>query len=683
MDKNKLEYILSKNARVMYFDRSKTLEELESIKEQLDLYHPGYKSFAQGIIYSVQSDLESSITYCNQALEHGYNRNDIFIIEEVSLFLGVIYRSLSNEDEALKCCLNALKYAQNPRVYNNIADIFITIEAYDEGEKYLNKAMDILTNREVEEEFDDLLRTIVKSNLAEVLVKKGDVEKGIIAVNESMVNAADRQDLFSEAYGYGILGLAHTKLKDFNKAIEYLNEAHRIYLSCDTFSQNRVFDYIEDIIRYKSKVYNAWGKYIQSNLELDKLGKFKKEDYLLKIDNFEKLELNDELNNIHRAFIQFLQDEDALDKKERFSHMKSRINVHESEKKATDYELRYNLTKSISEIGRLIFAADKLEDVLHILYDHIDQMMDFDSLLLATVEDDLISYNWGIEDDQDIKGFTVDKQNYNSFSAWVVRNKESIRINDFITPEELKRYKRDSATNFIGTVTDSMLLAPIMYNDDIYGLINIQSKSKYAYSDNELEIVRMLSSFIAVAMKNWNSANELKVANEKLQTIYKTDALTGISNRHLLSETVEQIFENRESDKMLSVVMIDIDHFKEYNDTYGHLEGDKCIMAIVEVLKTHLDNGVNHLFRYGGDEFVALMPHEPTADVVKILDNVRAEIEGLSINHEGSEVSDYVTCSFGFTTVSPNDYEYKKSFYLADEALYVAKAKGKNKIAKK
>jgi diguanylate cyclase (GGDEF)-like protein len=172
--------------------------------------------------------------------------------------------------------------------------------------------------------------------------------------------------------------------------------------------------------------------------------------------------------------------------------------------------------------------------------------------------------------------------------------------------------------------------------------------------------------------------------NEKLEQLSKTDALTGISNRHVLSEIVEDIFRaDSTENKKISVVMIDIDHFKEYNDTYGHIDGDRCIVKIVDALREKLDQESNRLFRYGGDEFVALVPFIESNAVQEMLESIRGEIEGLMIENKRSKVSDYVTCSFGYTTFTKGQGEYQRAFYLADEALYMAKANGKNCVAYK
>ena len=245
----------------------------------------------------------------------------------------------------------------------------------------------------------------------------------------------------------------------------------------------------------------------------------------------------------------------------------------------------------------------------------------------------------------------------------------------------MKKYKEEADTFVHGDAMDSMIICPIIYKNKVYGVINIQSSESYTYSESNLEVVKMLASFVAIAMKNWLDTKALKMANEKLKCLSNTDELTGISNRHLLSEKVDDLFKEKTDDNnMISVVMIDIDHFKEYNDTYGHNEGDRCIIRIVEVLKMYLDINENLLFRYGGDEFVAIIPYFSVEDVRLVLDKTKKSIEALKIENKQSKISEFVTCSFGYTTVQRGQVEYQKSFYLADEALYIAKANGKNRI---
>ncbi len=160
-----------------------------------------------------------------------------------------------------------------------------------------------------------------------------------------------------------------------------------------------------------------------------------------------------------------------------------------------------------------------------------------------------------------------------------------------------------------------------------------------------------------------------------------TDQLTGVANRR----RYEQYSETKWSEAIrlhvpLSICMFDIDHFKMYNDTFGHPAGDKVIAAVAQTASSHLKRNTDFLARYGGEEFVALSLGEPAEQMFQHLMKIRQAIEGLHIPHNPS-VSEWVTVSVGGVTVIPEkgqDY----GFYLkiADAMLYDAKKNGRNQV---
>ncbi len=160
-----------------------------------------------------------------------------------------------------------------------------------------------------------------------------------------------------------------------------------------------------------------------------------------------------------------------------------------------------------------------------------------------------------------------------------------------------------------------------------------------------------------------------------------TDQLTGVANRR----RYEQYSETKWSEAIrlhvpLSICMFDIDHFKMYNDTFGHPAGDKVIAAVAQTASSHLKRSTDFLARYGGEEFVALSLGEPAEQMFQHLMKIRQAIEGLHIPHNPS-VSEWVTVSVGGVTVIPEkgqDY----GFYLkiADAMLYDAKKNGRNQV---
>ncbi|MET0009208.1 MAG: sensor domain-containing diguanylate cyclase [Candidatus Thiodiazotropha sp. 6PLUC4] len=177
------------------------------------------------------------------------------------------------------------------------------------------------------------------------------------------------------------------------------------------------------------------------------------------------------------------------------------------------------------------------------------------------------------------------------------------------------------------------------------------------------------------------SDRALQEANKKLQELARIDGLTGIANRRSFDELLENSwYDHTRSGEELSLIMVDIDYFKYYNDSYGHQAGDECIKQVTRALSESLFRRNDRLARYGGEEFVLVLTNTNSHGAMLVAERLRKAVETLQIKHEHSNVSDWVTISIGVATIMPS-YEMKSQSLLrqADEALYQAKAEGRNR----
>lgn len=177
--------------------------------------------------------------------------------------------------------------------------------------------------------------------------------------------------------------------------------------------------------------------------------------------------------------------------------------------------------------------------------------------------------------------------------------------------------------------------------------------------------------------------DRLAEMNRELERLSTTDSLTGLANRRSFNEFLsrEWLREQRER-QPFSVIMIDIDHFKNYNDHYGHLEGDICLQKVAWALQSALCRPGDLLARYGGEEFVAILPHTDLQGAVELADNLHQRISELELEHDDSPVSSFVTVSAGIACVIPNQsISPSQVVAMADKALYVAKESGRNQSA--
>lgn len=176
---------------------------------------------------------------------------------------------------------------------------------------------------------------------------------------------------------------------------------------------------------------------------------------------------------------------------------------------------------------------------------------------------------------------------------------------------------------------------------------------------------------------------KLNEANRELSRLSSVDGLTGIPNRRVFDDTLVREWRRAERRSVpLSLLLLDIDHFKEYNDCYGHQVGDDCLRAVAGSLDRALRRSSDLAARYGGEEFGIVLPETDAEGARNVAENVLELVRGLAIAHARSQTAPRVTISIGVATAIPergDDSGWKKLLGNADAALYQAKNKGRNR----
>ena len=175
---------------------------------------------------------------------------------------------------------------------------------------------------------------------------------------------------------------------------------------------------------------------------------------------------------------------------------------------------------------------------------------------------------------------------------------------------------------------------------------------------------------------------ELEEKNEKLEVLSSLDGLTGLFNRRYFDENLRKEWKQaiRACDS-LSLLIIDIDHFKKYNDYYGHLEGDDCLRQVALALYEALLRPTDIVARYGGEEFAAILPNTDVEGAEMVGRRMMESVAELNIPHQASPVADLITVSIGITTMMPTIEQAANSLLdHADKALYEAKETGRNTL---
>jgi diguanylate cyclase (GGDEF)-like protein len=209
-------------------------------------------------------------------------------------------------------------------------------------------------------------------------------------------------------------------------------------------------------------------------------------------------------------------------------------------------------------------------------------------------------------------------------------------------------------------------------------LTEVRSEGKRFF----IGIIRDITERKAKGIEVEKAREELALANKELEKLVHTDGLTSIANRRYFDEVLKNEFQRALRQKYhISLLMFDVDHFKKYNDHYGHSDGDKCLIKIALATDGQFRRAGELVARYGGEEFVVILPNTDADTAKKDAENLLGKIRSLRINHEASPTSEYVSISIGVSTMIPSrDTTLKHLLLSADEALYKAKENGRDQV---
>ena len=219
------------------------------------------------------------------------------------------------------------------------------------------------------------------------------------------------------------------------------------------------------------------------------------------------------------------------------------------------------------------------------------------------------------------------------------------------------------------------------------GFLFFSSQTPHIYTEDHARLLERISGQLSLAIEKsrlYDSLLEttrlLEDANEQLERAASTDGLTNVANRRVFDERLELEWRRcRRNHQPLSLLMIDIDHFKRFNDLYGHVAGDECLRTVAITLSSTLSRAADLVARYGGEEFGAVLPDTTEERATHLAEELRRQIEELELNDLPSAAG--ITISVGVATEVPDkDRSAGDLIRSADANLYVAKNQGRNQV---
>ncbi len=247
------------------------------------------------------------------------------------------------------------------------------------------------------------------------------------------------------------------------------------------------------------------------------------------------------------------------------------------------------------------------------------------------------------------------------------------------------QYESSDVRKLFSIMSENRFPKELVQLAEAFGMMMVKVEAREYHLESvisELEETRKRLEVYSLDLEHMVSerTEELSRANSELSRLANLDGLTRISNRrlfdrYLASEWRKSIAENTP----LALTLADVDMFKMFNDTYGHIRGDECLISIAAAFRSVYGLPRYLVSRYGGEEFAIIQPNTPAEDAMELADKARRAIEGLGIMHENNPNSPHVTISLGVACAIPTGkLTSVKLIEMADEALYAAKGKGRN-----
>lgn len=286
------------------------------------------------------------------------------------------------------------------------------------------------------------------------------------------------------------------------------------------------------------------------------------------------------------------------------------------------------------------------------------------------------------QDDQLIKQFSIESRDLKFTSGLgliglIFRSQKSEWIVD-CSQETPDKFLRSEAAKSAGLKT--VLGVPMILGNRVWGVLVFFKKVAVLPDERLIQLVSAVAVQLGALMPHKKAEEALRIAYFELERLARLDGLTQVANRRYFDESLEREWRRLAREKQpLSLILCDVDCFKRYNDHYGHQAGDQVLREIAQALCRSTKRPADFVGRYGGEEFVVILPNTHLAGAMQLAELIRTEVEKLKIRHETSTVQPYLTISLGVASVIP---KHKTSactlLNMADNALYEAKKNGRN-----
>lgn len=327
---------------------------------------------------------------------------------------------------------------------------------------------------------------------------------------------------------------------------------------------------------------------------------------------------------------------------------------------------RLLILSAVSRLHHEIGASLALEEIGKKMVDILKEITDADTCAILLIEEKEVRVLAEV-------GFLTSLANVR-FTQEMSAIKRIIETKETLFSNDLRNDPFLASCVPAGCQAQSIICVPICVGDEVKGIVHLDSLVKNAFDEDDLNLAQLLAKEASVVL-------ERSLLYEEIKALTLRDALTQVFNRRKLEEDLEtEIARSKRYARPLSLLMIDIDLFKNYNDYHGHQKGDEVLKKIASLLANNL-RSIDRVYRYGGEEFIVLLPEVDKEGAMACAERLRRRVEQEPFEGEtDSQPSGNLTISVGVASFPLDAVTKEKLIEAADSALYRAKALGRNRV---
>jgi diguanylate cyclase (GGDEF)-like protein len=321
-------------------------------------------------------------------------------------------------------------------------------------------------------------------------------------------------------------------------------------------------------------------------------------------------------------------------------------------------------------IGLATTSSLQIDEVVRLIYEQVNRAVRPDTFYIGLYDEDAneLSFDLFVENGEALPPFRARLEG--GISAWVVRNRKPVFVRNW--NKEIEQLPFEGGV--VGAPTQSVISVPLMAKSKLVGVMSVQSLKPDAFDQDHLRLLTSIAGQAALALEN--AKLHAQVFDQA-----QRDPLTGVFNHGTFIDKLHNLVKDANGNKhTLALVMLDIDRFKQYNDTYGHLVGDDVLRSIVVAIQDHLKS-TDIVGRWGGEEFGIVLPEVNRAQARFIAERIRQTAARATLKDMHNRSIPSPTVSQGLAMYPDDATQIEELIDKADNALYRAKELGRNQIA--